>query len=166
MKKILFISVLLFPMSCTHAQLLKKILDKTKQKTEEKVSEKVSDKVSDAASKPIDNAGKSNKNTETGNRPGGKNAAGTNSAGGSDDNKDRSESPTLSYYSKFDFIPGEKILVFEDFSQDAIGDFPAKWNTNSSGEVVTANSLTGHWLMISKKGRFIPDYITSLPDNF
>jgi outer membrane protein OmpA-like peptidoglycan-associated protein len=47
-----------------------------------------------------------------------------------------------------------------------VGDFPAKWNTNGSGEIVTANGQTGHWLMVNKRGRFIPDYITSLPDNF
>ena len=29
-------------------------------------------------------------------------------------------------YSKYDFVPGEKIIVFEDFMQDAVGDFPAQ----------------------------------------
>ena len=32
--------------------------------------------------------------------------------------------PSFQVYSKFDFVPGEKIVAFEDFSQDAIGDFP------------------------------------------
>jgi OmpA-OmpF porin, OOP family len=73
---------------------------------------------------------------------------------------------SLVAYSKFDFVPGEKILVYEDFTQDAIGDFPARWNTNASGEVVTVEGHPGHWLMISKKGRFIPEFITSLPENF
>src|SRR6185437_8094304 len=31
---------------------------------------------------------------------------------------------SLQTYSKYDFVPGEKILVYEDFSKDAIGDFP------------------------------------------
>ena len=75
-------------------------------------------------------------------------------------------SQSLTTYSKFDFIPGEKIIIFEDFTQDAIGDFPAKWNTNSSGEIVTADGETGHWLMISKKGKYTPEYITNLPENF
>ncbi|MEP7258833.1 MAG: hypothetical protein ABI687_10595, partial [Flavitalea sp.] len=46
-------------------------------------------------------------------------------------------SPSLKTYSKYDFIPGEKIMLFDDFSQDSIGDFPDKWTTNASGEVMT-----------------------------
>lgn len=57
-------------------------------------------------------------------------------------------------------------MVSEDFSQDAVGDFPAKWNTNGSGEVVTIDEDGSHWLMLNKKGRFIPEYITTLPENF
>ncbi|GAB3715501.1 hypothetical protein GCM10027592_56130 [Spirosoma flavus] len=72
---------------------------------------------------------------------------------------------TLRSYSKFDFVPGEKIVVAEDFMQDAIGDFPAKWNSSGTGEVVTLEGKTGHWLMFPKKGEFLPEYITSLPDN-
>jgi len=69
-------------------------------------------------------------------------------------------------YSKFDFVPGDKVLVDEDFSQDNIGDFPDKWNTNSSGEVVTVEGMAGHWLEIKKPGLFVPEFITNLPDNF
>ena len=43
----------------------------------------------------------------------------------------------LKIYSKFDFVPGDKLLFFDDYSNDFIGDFPSKWNTNGSGEVVT-----------------------------
>ncbi len=35
----------------------------------------------------------------------------------------------LKVYSAFDFIPGDQVIAREDFSQDAKGDFPAKWNT-------------------------------------
>jgi outer membrane protein OmpA-like peptidoglycan-associated protein len=57
-----------------------------------------------------------------------------------------SASTTLTSYSKYDFVPGDKILYFEDFSQDAIGDFPALWTTNGSGEVKTVNIASGNWL--------------------
>ncbi len=75
-------------------------------------------------------------------------------------------SPSLEVYRKFDFIPGEKIIVIEDFSQDAVGDFPDKWNTNSSGEIVTIDGKEGKWLMVQNKGLLIPEFITSLPENF
>ena len=73
---------------------------------------------------------------------------------------------SLATYSKFDFVPGDKVLVFEDFSKDAIGDFPENWNTNSAGETVTVSGETGNWLMINKKGVFKPEDINNLPDNF
>ncbi|TAL47372.1 MAG: OmpA family protein [Chitinophagaceae bacterium] len=69
-------------------------------------------------------------------------------------------------YSKYDFVPGEKIIVFEDFMQDAVGDFPDKWNTNSAGETVTIEGKAGHWLKMTKHGVFMPDFIDSLPENF
>ncbi|MCF2442637.1 OmpA family protein [Dyadobacter sp. CY345] len=74
--------------------------------------------------------------------------------------------PTLISYSKFDFIPGEKVVAVEDFSQDAIGDFPAKWNTNSSGEVVTIAGTEGKWLMLGPEGVFYPEFVKQLPENF
>ena len=77
-----------------------------------------------------------------------------------------SKKPSLQTYSKFDFISGEKVIVQEDFSQDEIGDFPAKWNTNSTGELVTVEGTKGKWLSLSKAGTFMPEFITSLPENF
>lgn len=69
-------------------------------------------------------------------------------------------------YSKYDFVPGDKVLAYEDFSQDAIGDFPENWNTNSGGETVTVSGQTGHWLMLNKKGVYKQEDVNSLPDNF
>lgn len=74
--------------------------------------------------------------------------------------------PGFQAYSKFDFVPGEKIVAFDDFLQDAIGDFPARWNTDGSGEIVTLAGETGRWLKITQAGFFVPEYITQLPDNF
>jgi hypothetical protein len=41
-----------------------------------------------------------------------------------------------------------KILYTEDFAQEAIGEFPAKWNTNGGGEIVTVDGLSGKWLKL------------------
>ena len=43
------------------------------------------------------------------------------------------ENSTITVYSKFDYVPGDKLLFFDDFTDDFIGDFPSKWNTNGSG---------------------------------
>ena len=75
------------------------------------------------------------------------------------------EAPAFQSFSKFDFVPGEKIIAMEDFTQDSVGDFPAKWNTNASGEVVTLAGQSGRWLKLTKAGVFTADFITELPEN-
>ena len=79
--------------------------------------------------------------------------------------KDKNISDNLDILSKFDFVPGDELLFFDDFSQDFIGDFPSKWNTNGSGETVKINNE--NWLEL-KSGYgiyFIPD-VESLPEDY
>lgn len=73
---------------------------------------------------------------------------------------------TLKTYGKFDFVPGEKVLLVDQFENVAVGDYPVEWNTNSSGEIVTVEGQEGKWLQFNKEGVFMPDYITELPENF
>ena len=76
------------------------------------------------------------------------------------------DAPAFQAYSKYDFVAGEKIVAFEDFSDGAIGDFPARWNTNASAEIVTIAGKPGRWLKVTGGGFFIPELGTALPDNF
>jgi len=48
----------------------------------------------------------------------------------------------------YDFVSGSKVLLADDFSQDAIGPFPLKWYTRSKGEVVALNNTKGRWLRL------------------
>lgn len=66
-------------------------------------------------------------------------------------NNNKGTSTSLKSYSKYDFVPGDQILYFEDFSQDAIGDFPALWTTNGGGEVKTVNIAPGNWFHMNKE---------------
>ncbi len=75
--------------------------------------------------------------------------------------------PSLQVYSKFDFVPGDKVIFYDDFSNDFIGDFPSKWNTNGSGEVVTVGDSGEKWFEL-KPGYntyYIP-LTPSLPDEY
>ncbi|MGE5449059.1 MAG: OmpA family protein [Bacteroidales bacterium] len=74
--------------------------------------------------------------------------------------------PSLEAYSKFDFVPGEKVIFYEDFSQDAVGDFPALWNTNGSAEVVTTNLFPGHWMKFTGRVAIWTDKLLELPENY
>ena len=76
------------------------------------------------------------------------------------------EQTQLQSYSKYDFIPGEKVIFYEDFSQDAVGDFPALWNTNGSAEVVTTNLFPGNWMKFVMNECVWTDALLKLPDNY
>ncbi len=70
-------------------------------------------------------------------------------------------------YSKYDFIAGEKVIFYDDFSSDHIGDFPVLWNTNGSGEVVTMPKFPGRWLKITNsRGATCLASALNLPDNY
>jgi outer membrane protein OmpA-like peptidoglycan-associated protein len=74
--------------------------------------------------------------------------------------------PALEAYSKYDFVPGEKVIFYEDFSQDAVGDFPALWNTNGSAEVVTTNLFPGNWMKFVMDECVWTDELLKLPENY
>jgi OmpA-OmpF porin, OOP family len=67
--------------------------------------------------------------------------------------------------SKFDFVAGEKVIGFDDFSTTSIGDFPLGWNTNSSAEIRTLDDDNTKWLSMTKDGFFLPEFIKDLPEN-
>jgi OOP family OmpA-OmpF porin len=123
------------------------------QKTADKVTDKVLAKLF---------GGKKQKNAPTSENT----SSEATSLPGNNNNAIPENKSDLRTYSKFDFIPGEKILAYDDFSGDAVGDFPSTWNTNSTGEVVNTSARDGHMLMLTKQGKFLPEFIKSLPDNF
>ena len=76
------------------------------------------------------------------------------------------EKPSMQTYSKYDFVPGEKVLFYDDFTETAVGDFPANWNTTASGEVVNTNLFPGNWFKMNGSGCIVVDGGLKLPDNF
>jgi OmpA-OmpF porin, OOP family len=68
--------------------------------------------------------------------------------------------------SKFDFIPGEKVVFFDDFAGENIGDFPAQWLTNSSGEIVSLSKFPGKWLQMTNGGYYIPEAKENFTENY
>jgi len=82
------------------------------------------------------------------------------------DKAPQQQQTSLQSYTKYDFIPGEKVIFYEDFSQDAVGDFPALWNTNGSAEVVTTNLYPGNWMKFVGDHCVWTDELLKLPDNY
>lgn len=89
-----------------------------------------------------------------------------NNEAGSGDKSSGQQQASLEAYSKYDFVPGEKVIFFDDFSQDAVGDFPLLWNTNGSAEVVTTNLYPGKWMKFVMNQCVWTDELLALPENY
>jgi outer membrane protein OmpA-like peptidoglycan-associated protein len=140
------------------AQLWKKVKDEVKNRTERKVV----NKAGDATDKAIDDAmdGKAKTGTES------TDATTEKASSQTAETKSATAQPQgLQYTSKYDFVQGEKVIAYEDLSNAAVGDFPTRWNTNGSAEVVTINKKEGKWLKIGSKGVFFPEFIKNIPEN-
>jgi OOP family OmpA-OmpF porin len=150
----LILIFLLFSLQ-SHAQFFKNLADKAvnaaTRTVERKVEEKSETATSNATDKVLNPKKGSKKNTE-------------NQDETSPDSKKNKKSKEIK--SAKDFVPGNTVLVFEDFLQDAIGDFPVNWLTNSSGEVVTISETPQRWLKLSNKGAFTITDVKQFPENF
>jgi outer membrane protein OmpA-like peptidoglycan-associated protein len=148
-----------------------KIRDKAREKAEQHVDEGI-DKAFDSVEEGVEDAvtGENEEATEEGEKNADSNDEKPTSKSKSQSAEKLSQSedakPTLSTYSKYDFIPGEKVLLFEDFSQDNVGDFPALWNTNATGEVMTTNNYPGKWFKPMGDGVYLLEKYIAFPDNF
>ncbi|HEU4472253.1 MAG TPA: OmpA family protein [Flavisolibacter sp.] len=69
-------------------------------------------------------------------------------------------------YSKFDFVPGAKVIYAEDFAQDEIGELPLNWNTGGKAELVTINSFKGKWLRLYQNALYLSSNTDTFSRNF
>lgn len=143
------------------AQLFKRVENKVKNRVDRKIDRAIDkglDEIEDGLS------GKNKPQTTSTNTS----QASTNT-GNSQGNIELNTSPdfsTVQYSSKYDFIPGSEIIFFDDFTQDAIGDFPNRWNTNASGEVVQIKGYGGKWLRVPDNTIAYPEISSTFPSNF
>ena len=159
MKKLVFL-VCMGMLLCTQINAqkwLEKVGQRAINTAKQKVENRASQKAGEATDKVLDKLEKNDKKnveTEQG-----------EDANVQTDQKSMQEDK-LTATSKYDFIPGEKVIFFDDFSQDAVGDFPALWNTNGSGEVVTTNLFPGNWMKLNSECCVWTDKLLNLPDNY
>ena len=141
--------LLLLQVLCGSAQgIFKRLKDKAAQAAEQATGNKIT--------KAIDTAIEGKK---------GKGATAKENTVSRDANAGVSKNAGVQSYSRYDFIPGNTVLFGEDFSQDVIGEFPLKWFTQSSGEVVTIEGREGKWLKLFPGGSYLSPML-SLKDNY
>lgn len=149
-------------------------MDKTLDKTEEGIEDSVKGSKKDKKGSKSKNAPKDQdeQNSENSSNDSISSSSSTNnqqaenSSSNSSNPKNSETSPELKAYSKFDFVPGEKVIGMEQFEETSIGDFPLGWNTNSSAELVKLGDSEEKWLSLLQDGYFMPEFVTDLPENF
>ena len=139
MKRIFFLLIISMAPFFLHAQF-GNVLNKAKNK----IQGRIDNKIDKAIDKELDIAEGKNEGKE--NDQQGKDAAPVETAKGG-----------IAAYSRYDFIPGEKIIYTEDFSQDEIGELPVNWNASGKGEVVTLENFQGRWLRLFPGMRYFSD---------
>ncbi len=177
MKKILMLTTLFFLTFSISMEaqfldrLAKKAEEKAKREAEERSQRRVEkgiDKVYDAAEEGIDESVKGDENKKDKKN---KNEENSEESDQGTENttadKSKNQTPGFQSYSKFDFVPGEKVIFFDDFTDGNIGDFPVLWNTTGSGEIVTNNLFEGRWFNLTNGDEAtVLDQPVTLPENY
>ena len=106
-------------------------------------------------------------NSPNTNQSSGGNTANTPTGSGNNSSTSSNNDPgDFKVNTKFDFVPGSRLIVFEDFSADALGDFPSRWNTNGTGEVVTFGDSKEKWFELKTGSEYLPDLPEVLPEEY
>lgn len=139
----------------SNAQFWKKLKERAGEAPKETVLQKAEEKTAEKTGQAMDSIFEApNKIGQRKNTPPSEN--------GEVEEEEEEMGPTID--SNFDFEPGSSIIFFDDFSRDRTGDFPAKWDTNGSGEIVTANGEK--WFRLANKSMYFPLIDQDLPENF
>ncbi|AZQ60427.1 OmpA family protein [Maribacter sp. MJ134] len=175
LKPLCFICIFLFSCSQANGQFLKKLGKRAEKAAERAVERRVDKEATEKTDQALDsilepgskggNKTQVPKGVET---PSPTEKPDNGAISGDGERQPTSTGPkTLKVYSKFDFVPGDKILFSDDFSNDFVGDFPSKWNTNGSGEIVSFDDDSGNWFEL-KGGRktYQIANINELPENY
>jgi OmpA-OmpF porin, OOP family len=149
-QKILLAAIMLIPF-LSEAQL-GGLLSKVKNKITQKTNQRIDSKVDKTIDKTLDEMEGKTTSPKT-----------TSAEAVTETSK---EQYSMESFSKYDFIPGEKILYAEDFVQEAMGELPTGWNTNGSGEVVNIASITGKWLKLHHSFVYLTANTKAFPENF
>ncbi|MCL5029354.1 MAG: OmpA family protein [Bacteroidetes bacterium] len=168
MKKLIFVYSLILAfgfIQTSQAQFFEKLKKKTEEKVKKEGEKRVEEKVNKGVEKAYDEAekqltGSSDKKKEDSTKS-------KDSQKNLQTIKETENNPQVVINSKYDFIPGEKVIFFDDFTSENIGDFPIQWNTTGSGEVVTTNLFPGRWFHITNgRGVTTLDAPVTLPENY
>lgn len=164
---LLIIGLILIGIPSAQGQILKKLKKKAEKAAEKTIERRVEKEASKKTDKVLDSILEPGKKGEVARDKDGNPIPQVESPNEGNANTGEESGPkTLKFYTNYDFVPGNRLILYDDFSVDNIGDFPAKWNTNGSGEVVTLDDSPDKWLKLSNRTIYVPDLPETLPNDF
>ncbi|QRR01374.1 OmpA family protein [Dyadobacter sandarakinus] len=165
MKNLILYAILITGLhTITHAQFLesldRKVKSQVKTRVDNNVDQAIDNKL-DEAEKAIKkkNTGKSKStaSTSTPDQPQQHAAAQPDTAG---------SQPKVRSTTRYDFIPGERILYTEDFAAEPVGEMPVSWNASGNGQVVTVEGYHGKWLRMFPGTKYLSGNEKELGENY
>jgi len=124
--------------------------DKLKEKAQEKVEEGIDDAADGEAAEGETPAGEAEGESEA------QAAAGGGTATAED----------MALYTKYDFIPGDRVIFYDDLSTEELGEFPSRWRLDS-GVFEIANQGGRNWIMCTDEGGIRPRIVVgALPPKY
>lgn len=149
--KAIVTSIIFFFSLNSNAQFFDKLGKKAEEAAKRTIERKVEQKSEKTTDKAVDKVLNPEKKS--------KKEGSTSSSSSKKDKKSKAAN------SAKDFVAGTKVIASENFSQDAVGDFPVNWSTNSSGEIVTFDGENTRWLKLNDNGNYSPINFSKIPEN-
>jgi OOP family OmpA-OmpF porin len=147
--KLIFIGLLclaLLAMSSPATAQFKKLKEKAKEKAEKKVEETV-----EGTEETTEDTSKANK--ESTEKPASDTAKAKSTGPGA--------SEDMSLYTKFDFVPGDKVIFYDDLSGEEMGEFPSRWRLDR-GVFEIAKQGNKNYILCTDEGTIRPKITTGL----
>lgn len=119
-----------------------KLKEKAKKKVEDKVDKKVDKKMDDVLD------GKGGAGAQEGQ---GEEAP----AGPAGPKGGTATAEDMTLYTKYDFIPGDKVIFYDDLAGEEVGEFPSRWNLDE-GVFEIAHANNRNWILCTDKGSINP----------
>jgi OmpA-OmpF porin, OOP family len=159
--------------STAEAQFGKRLKDAMKRTAEDKAIQKATDKESKAIDGAVEGGGEeSGAAEETAAAPAGPEAGtGTAVAGeaapetGTATAAEKPKKAGEGAFVNFDFVPGERVIFYDDYAGDNVGDFPRRLEF-AEGNADIAEWEGAKWLRVVKSSKFTIPLPETLPERF
>lgn len=167
MRHFILLAILLVTAASMDAQLPKRAEQRAKDKANNKVDESVDKGIDSAFSKTTRAIGNLFKKKDKSKKKPGEEARNEDPVLIADrkGNANAGAGSARKVNGAGDFEPGGTVLFEDHFKRDRAGDFPANWNTNGSGKIVTIDGLEGKWLDVVHNCIITPVLNKPLPEN-